>query len=144
MFVVDTNILVYAADEYAPDHDCCMRLLEQWRAGPAPWFLTWGVVFEFLCVVTHPRVLRQPWTAGRAWSFIVALLSGGSLRMLTAGERYAAAVGEVVEQVPNLRGNLWHDAETAILMREHGIRRIYTRDAGFHRFPFLEVVDPAR
>jgi predicted nucleic acid-binding protein len=64
--------------------------------------------------------------------------------MLTAGERYAAAVGEVLQQVPNLRGNLWHDAETAILMREHGIRRIYTRDVDFHRFPFLEVVDPAR
>ena len=29
-------------------------------------------------------------------------------------------------------------------MREHGIRRIYTRDVDFHRFPFLEVVDPAR
>lgn len=27
-------------------------------------------------------------------------------------------------------------------MREHGLRRIYTRDADFHRFPFLEVVDP--
>jgi predicted nucleic acid-binding protein len=27
-------------------------------------------------------------------------------------------------------------------MREHGVRRIYTRDADFHRFPFLEVVDP--
>ena len=35
-----------------------------------------------------------------------------------------------------------HDAHTAILMREHGIRRIVTRDADFHRFPFLEVVDP--
>jgi predicted nucleic acid-binding protein len=28
-------------------------------------------------------------------------------------------------------------------MREHGIRRICTRDADFHRFPFLEVIDPA-
>ena len=27
-------------------------------------------------------------------------------------------------------------------MREHGIRRIYTRDTDFHRFRFLEVVDP--
>ena len=34
------------------------------------------------------------------------------------------------------------DAHTAILMHEHGIRRIVTRDADFHRFPFLEVVDP--
>lgn len=35
-----------------------------------------------------------------------------------------------------------HDAHTAILMREHGIRRIYTRDTAFHRFPFLEPIDP--
>jgi len=30
----------------------------------------------------------------------------------------------------------------AILMREHGISRIVTRDTGVHRFPYLEVVDP--
>jgi predicted nucleic acid-binding protein len=27
-------------------------------------------------------------------------------------------------------------------MREHGIRRLYTRDTDFHRFPFLDVIDP--
>jgi predicted nucleic acid-binding protein len=27
-------------------------------------------------------------------------------------------------------------------MREHGVRVIYTRDADFHRIPFLEVADP--
>jgi len=40
-----------------------------------------------------------------------------------------------------LVGNLYHDAHTAALMREHGIRPIVTRDT-FHRFGFLEVVDP--
>jgi predicted nucleic acid-binding protein len=29
-----------------------------------------------------------------------------------------------------------HDAHTAVLMREHGIRTIFTRDSDFHRFPF--------
>lgn len=42
----------------------------------------------------------------------------------------------------NIAGNLVHDTHTAILMREHGIRRIYTRDTDFHRFPFLEPIDP--
>ena len=42
----------------------------------------------------------------------------------------------------HLAGNLLHDSYTAILMREHGIRRICTRDTDFHRFPFLEVIDP--
>jgi uncharacterized protein len=41
-----------------------------------------------------------------------------------------------------LRGNLLHDTHTVVLMREHGIRRIYTRDQDFHRFPFIEVLDP--
>ena len=34
------------------------------------------------------------------------------------------------------------DARTAILMREHGISTIYTRDTDFNRFPFLTVIDP--
>jgi hypothetical protein len=33
---------------------------------------------------------------------------------------------------------------TAILMREHGIGRICTRDTDFNQFPFLEVIDPLR
>ena len=45
--------------------------------------------------------------------------------------------------VPQLGGNIVHDAPTATLMREHGIRRIYARDTDFHRFPFLEVIDPS-
>ena len=41
-----------------------------------------------------------------------------------------------------LAGNLMHDTETAVLMREHGIRRICTRDTDFHRFTFLEPIEP--
>ena len=50
---------------------------------------------------------------------------------------------EVIKEVPHLSGNLMHDAQTAVLMREHGIKTIYTRDTDFHRFPFLEPVDPS-
>jgi predicted nucleic acid-binding protein len=39
-------------------------------------------------------------------------------------------------------GNALHDAHTAILMREYGLRRICTWDTGFYRFTFLEVIDP--
>lgn len=49
---------------------------------------------------------------------------------------------ETTAEVPGIVGNLVFDAHTAILMREHGIRRIYTHDVDFHRFPFLEVIDP--
>lgn len=142
MFVVDTNILVYAADEDAPAHGVCRELLEQWRRQQSVWYTTWGVVYEFLRIVTHPRVLRMPWTSSKAWSFVDAMLGSAALSLLVETDRHAAVVAQVLREVPQLGGNLMHDAHTAVLMREHGIRQIYTRDTDFHRFPFLEVIDP--
>lgn len=142
MFVVDTNILVYAADEDAPAHGVCRELLEQWRRQQSVWYTTWGVVYEFLRIVTHPRVLRIPWTSTNAWSFVDAMLGSTALSLLVETDRHAAVVAQVLREVPQLGGNLMHDAHTAVLMREHGIRQIYTRDTDFHRFPFLEVIDP--
>jgi predicted nucleic acid-binding protein len=66
VFVVDTNVLVYAADESAVEHKRCRSLLESWRQSNAAWYLTWGISYEFLRIVTHPRVLRKPWTSGNA------------------------------------------------------------------------------
>lgn len=51
-------------------------------------------------------------------------------------------LGEIIAASPHLRGNILHDAHTAVLMREHGIREIYTRDTDFHRFSFIKVIDP--
>lgn len=142
MFVVDTNVLVYAADRASPIHEICRQRLEGWRRQAAAWYLTWGVVYEFLRVITHPRVLRDPWQLTEAWRFVDALLASPSLGLLVPTERHAAVAREVLTGVPHLSGNLLYDAKTAVLMREHGIRRIYTRDTDFHRFPFLEPIDP--
>lgn len=142
MFVVDTNVLVYAADVRAAEHERCRTLLESWRRQSGAWYLTWGIGYEFLRVVTHPRVLRQPWTASEAWRFLAAIRAAPGLAMLVPTQRHAAVLEEVISEVPHLAGNLLHDATTAVLMREHGIRRICTRDTDFHRFPFLEPVDP--
>ena len=49
---------------------------------------------------------------------------------------------EVFREIPDLTGNLVFDAHTAILMRENGVRVIYTRDTDFKRFPFLTMIDP--
>jgi uncharacterized protein len=144
VFVVDTNVLIYAADEDAPAHLQCRERLEKWRRQPVAWYVTWGIVYEFLRVATHPRVLRTPWTAAQAWTFIQAILAAPGLSVLVESERHPAVVEEVLRDAPHLAGNLLHDAHTAILMREHGIRRIYTRDTDFHRFSFLEVFDPLR
>ncbi|HPO12705.1 MAG TPA: PIN domain-containing protein [Candidatus Hydrogenedentes bacterium] len=142
MFVVDTNILLYAADRDAPGHGTCRELLLQWRQQPTPWYLTWGIVYEFIRVATHPNVFRQPFSPADAWQFIRALLASPNLRVLAETPRHSKLLGQIIEQTPSVRGNLVFDVHTVVLMREHGLRVIYTHDADFNRFPDLQVVDP--
>lgn len=144
MFVVDTNILLYAADRDSPDHAPCRKHLDAWRRQSSPWHLTWGVVYEFLRVATHPNVFRKPLSLAEAWSFVEATLASPSISLLVATERHKQVAGEVFSELPDIRGNLVFDAHTAILMREHGIKTIYTRDMDFNRFPFVDVIDPLR
>jgi uncharacterized protein len=94
-------------------------------------------------VTTHPRVFRNPWSISESWKFIEAVMPSFSLGILTAGERHARVAAQVIKSLPFLSGNPLHDFRTAVLMREHGIKTIYTRDADFHRVPFLKPVDPA-
>ncbi len=142
MFVVDTNVLVYAADESAPEHTRCRTLMEGWRRRNGAWYLTWGICYEFLRVVTHPRVMRRPWTMDAAVGFLAVLQASPGLGVLVPTDRHPLVLADVAREVPGLSGNIVHDTHTAVLMREHGIRRICTRDTDFHRFPFLEPVDP--
>jgi len=144
MFVVDTNILLYAADLDSPDHVPCRGLIEEWRRGRTPWYLTWGVVYEFLRVATHPRVFRNPIPIADAWKFLEALQASPNLSILQETERHSQIVSELFKEIPDIRGNLVFDTHTAILMRENGIRKICTRDTDFHRFPFVEIIDPLR
>ncbi|MGQ0733166.1 MAG: type II toxin-antitoxin system VapC family toxin [Acidobacteriota bacterium] len=142
MFVADTNVLVYAADASAPEHLRCRALVESWRRQNGAWYLTWGICYEFLRVVTHSRVLRQPWTMDAAVGFLGALQESPGLSLLVPTDRHTHVLADVVAEVPGLNGNIVHDTQTAVLMREHGVRRICTRDTDFHRFPFLEPIDP--
>ena len=142
MFVVDTNVLLYAADRDSPHHARCRARLDGWRRQSSPWHVTWGVAYEFLRVATHPNVFRKPFPLAQAWLFVEAVLASPSLSVLTATDRHRKVAGEVFSEIPDIRGNLVFDAHTAILMREHGIKTIYTRDTDFNRFPFIDVVDP--
>jgi toxin-antitoxin system PIN domain toxin len=142
MFVVDTNVLIYAADSDARFHTECRALLDEWRGSAGAWYVTWGVVYEFLAVSTHPRTFRQPWAPEQSWEFLRAVLDAPGLDILVPTSRYRDVLAETMTVVPGLTGVQWHDVRTAALMREHGIQTIYTRDTDFHRFPFLRVVDP--
>ncbi len=144
MLAVDTNVLVYAANIDSQFHGPCLDWLNRQRRRADAWFITWPIVYEFLRVSTHPRIMRPPWTAPAAWEFVSALLASPGLGILIPTPRHAEVAADLIVEFPEIAGNIMHDAHTAILMREHGVKQICTRDTDFSRFPFLEVIDPLR
>ncbi|HEX4041947.1 MAG TPA: TA system VapC family ribonuclease toxin [Xanthobacteraceae bacterium] len=142
MLVVDTNVLVYAVNSTDRFHKPCRDWIERQRQRPDAWYVTWPIIYEFLRVSTHPRILPRPWSVVEAWEFVVALFASPGLGVLIPTPRHADIASELFAELPYLAGNILHDAHTAILMREHGIRQICTRDTDFTRFPFLDVIDP--
>lgn len=82
--------------------------------------------------------------ARRRLELLTALLESPSGHILLPTTRHEEILAELISEIPYLKGSILHDVHIAVLMREHGIEEIYTRDTDFHRFPFIKVIDPLR
>lgn len=136
---VDANVLVYAVNEDAPEHEGALALVERLAAGPDLVYLFWPTVMGFLRISTHPGILPAPLTPADAMSAIDGLLALPHVRSAAEEPAFWERYQELGELA---RGNLVPDAHLAALMRQHGVRVIYTRDRGFRRFDGIEVIDP--
>lgn len=142
MILVDTNVFVYAADASSPFHSICNRWIERQRENDAPWHTTWPIVYEILRVTTHPGVLRKPWRPLSVLQLVQGLIETPGFSILTPTPRHVDVLRDTLDDTPGAAGNIMHDLHTVVLMREHGIRRIATRDQDFNRFRNLDVIDP--
>lgn len=141
-FVVDTNILVYAVNRDCDEHRIAAAALEAWLAGSVPWAVTWGVIYEFMRVATHPKVFPRPLDAARALDFLEPLLVSDLVTVLGPSPRHGTVLRQTIREFGRPSGNVFHDLHTAVVMREHGVSEIMTADTDFRKFPFLTVTNP--
>ena len=85
------------------------------------WYLTEGIVYEFLRVATHPRVFARPLAKRQALAFLEPFWNAPTFTILTAGDRHWELLKQEVLAIPHPVGNLFFDIRTLVLMREHGI-----------------------
>jgi toxin-antitoxin system PIN domain toxin len=140
VIALDTNILVYARREEAPHHRDARALLTRLAEGAVPWAIPWPCVYEFLRVVTHPRVFDPPTDLDVAVDDLDSLLASPSLLLLGEGPAHLGHLRRVV-MAGRAAGNLAHDAHIAALVLEHGVRELWTVDRDFARFG-VSVRDP--
>lgn len=138
----DTNVLVYAANADSEFHIPCHEALERACLDLFSSFLTWNVCYEFLRVTTHRRTFPTPWTSSQAWRFLARLLDSPGFQVLYETDRHGVTLAQTLAELPEVRDNKIFDLHTAVILRENGIKEIYTCDTDFHSFPFLTVLDP--
>jgi uncharacterized protein len=137
---VDTNILIYASNVGAPESEQAYRLLDRLSRGPDLLYVFWPVIMGFVRLSTRPGLAGTLLTPAEAIASARALLEHPNVR--TPGEQPGFLDVYEATAPHGTRGNHVPDAHIATLMRQHGVRVIYTRDRDFRRYDGIEPRDP--
>lgn len=138
---LDANVLLYASDTSSDLHEQAVALVQAVAAGPDLLYLFWPTLMSYLRISTHPGIFERPLDPPAAQANVNALIALPHVR--TEGEAegfwdvWKAATQDVV-----VRGNLVPDAHLAALMRQHGVRLVWTRDRDLRQFDGVEARDP--
>ncbi|MEI8038289.1 MAG: TA system VapC family ribonuclease toxin [Verrucomicrobiota bacterium] len=142
-YSIDANLLIYASDTFSPEQSAAFAFLTARAADPDLMCLTWSTVMAYQRIVTHPSIFSNPLDPLAAWKNIQSLLALPRTRIITEEPGFADDYLAVTDGII-ARGNLVPDAHIATVLRQHGVRRIYTADTDFRKFSFLEVINPLR
>lgn len=142
MKLPDVNLLVYAANESAAQHEPARAWVEETLSGRETVALAWSVMIGFVRVITNPRVLQRPWDAEQALTVVEGWLAQPQVTVAHPTGRHLAVLRDLLLPL-GTAGNLTSDAHLAALAIEHGAT-LCSCDNDFSRFAGLRWVDPLR
>jgi toxin-antitoxin system PIN domain toxin len=140
-FSCDVNVLLYASNTSADVHASARRFLERATGDGDLFCLGWVTLMSYLRMSTHPRIFSAPLTPDAAFGNIQGLAELPHVRLLAEEDGFLDVYRDVTGAFP-VRGNLVPDAHLAALLKQHGIRTLYTRDPDFRKFSFLDIRNP--
>jgi len=97
-------------------------------------------VGETLRILTHAKVFPSPLKIGKAISAFSNLCESYNIRILDEDINWWKSLGDIEKLIPGLKGNEIFDARIAICLKQHNIKRIFTFDSDFKKYPFLQTI----
>ena len=140
MTLVDANLLLYAANRAAPEHERARAWLDNRLNGTVPLGLPWPSLLAFVRLATNPLVVRHPVAAAEAWRQVEEWLECEPAWTPLPGDGHRAIIG-VFLKAPWMTSRLVPDAHLAALAIEHGLT-LQSTDGDFARFPGLKWENP--
>ena len=140
MILVDANLLIYAVNLSAPQHERARAWLEETLSGTTSVGLPWVCLLAFVRITTRPGILARPLQAEEAMDFVQSWLNQPFVDPLAPREGHWPILRNLL-RVTGASGNLTSDAHVAALAIEYGAI-IYSADYDFKRFPGVSHVNP--
>jgi toxin-antitoxin system PIN domain toxin len=130
--IVDANVLLYAVDSTATQHERSRSWLDASLAGAEGVGFAWVAMLAFLRIATNPSILTAPMSAGDALDQIEAWLGAPAAIVTHPTTRHAGVLAGLL-RASGTGGNLTTDAHLAALAVEHD-GEIVSYDRDFARF----------
>ena len=140
--LLDTNILVYAADTTAEFHHPARELRDRGIHGELPLAASPQVFTEFFAVITNPRRVQQPRSPEEAREEIAKYVRS-AIRKIYPGTDILDRVLTLLEEHPEISRQDIFDLFLVATMLTNSVTRIYTyNQEHFTRYPELTVLTP--
>lgn len=132
MKLVDANVLLYAVNSDAQDHDTAREWLDTALVGDEAVGLPWLCLIAFVRLSTHPAIFPSPMSVDEALAQVEDWLDAPAVVPCNPGAHHVEYWRDILRSVGS-GGNLVNDAHLAALAMENDAT-VVTFDTDFARF----------
>ena len=141
--LLDTNVLVYAADATSPFHEPSRRLRDRGFWGEVPLVVTPQILMEFFAVITSPRRVTTPRSPQEAGAEVEQYVRADRIAKIFPSAATLEQTCTLLRQHPQVARQEVFDLFLAATMLAHEVTHIYTYNRShFARFPGIQVLAP--
>jgi len=142
MITPDANIILYAYNEDAPQHQKAKDWLENQISLPKMFGLSWQVITAFLRISTNHKAFPIPFDLQEATEIIDEWLEHPKINIIVPTDNHWKIFRGLIDE-GQTNAALMMDAHLAALAIEHGATLV-TTDRDFTRFSNLKTLNPLK
>lgn len=140
MIMADANLLLYAYNADAPEHERARRWLEESLSGTTPFALSWQTITAFIRIGTNIKAFPRPLSTADAAAIVSEWLERPNVVVMQPTVRHWEVFARLLAE-GRAAGALVMDAHLAALAIEHGCT-LATTDRDFARFEGVSTINP--
>lgn len=142
MYLLDSNVLVYAHNLSSPFHKMARSILNDVLRGKIEGCVSFQNLYELYSIITDPKRVEKPLSSRDARKILLPYLKADNLPKIYSKSTNLAVTLELLKSTEVKKQQIF-DLILIATMIENDVGGIYTADETFFKkFEFLKVINP--